>query len=179
LSTINANELSEKDTAKNTLKVKEQSNSLITNNKPVTPTRIIIKSIELDTPIIIPKSSDLKDLDRALLSGAIHYPNSALLNQNGNMLLSGHSSYLPVVKNKAFKAFNKINKLEKGDLISVYGENGKIYSYSAESIKHSKAKDTTVNFNSEKPTLTLSTCDNFGDKSDRWIVTAKLIHIND
>jgi LPXTG-site transpeptidase (sortase) family protein len=178
LNTINANELSEKDTAKNTLKVKKQSNSLITNDKPVTPTRITIKSIELDTPIIIPRSSDLKDLDRALLSGAIHYPNSALLNQNGNMLLSGHSSYLPVVKNKAFKAFNKINKLKKGDLISVYGEDDKIYKYSVELVTHSKAKDATVNFESEKPMLTLSTCDNFGDKGDRWIVTAKLINVN-
>lgn len=138
------------------------------------PTRITIERIGLDTPITAPSSTDIDVLDRALLSGAVHYPESGLPGKNANMLLFGHSSYLPVIHNKAYKAFNDLNKLEKGDVITIYSETH-IYLYKIETVTLSEASDVRVQFESETPTLTLSTCNSFGAKQERWIVTATFI----
>lgn len=138
------------------------------------PTSIAIERIGLDTPIVTPQSTDIDVLDRALLSGAVHYPDSGLLGQKANMLLFGHSSYLPVIQNKAFKAFNELDKLKKGDLITIYSDTH-IYQYETETVTLSKAENVKVEFEADSPMLTLATCNNFGAKQDRWIVTAKYL----
>jgi len=150
--------------------VDSQINSTIVTSVPV---RITIEKIGLDTPILAPESTDIEVLDRALLNGAVHYPGSGLLGQNANMLLFGHSSYLPVVRNQAYKAFNELGKLKKGDTISVYS-NEYTYSYTVDKVWLAEAGDTQVHFDSNEPMLTLATCDNFGAKQDRWVVTATL-----
>ena len=138
------------------------------------PTRIAIEKIGLDTTIVTPESTAIEILDRALLNGAVHYPGSGVLGENANMLLFGHSSYLPVVNNKAFKAFNELSKLTKGDVITVYSETH-VYTYETESVLLSEAEDVRVEFDSIKPKLTLATCNSFGAKQERWIVTAELV----
>lgn len=138
------------------------------------PTQITIDEIGLDTPIITPEDSTLEVLDRALLSGAVHYPESGFPGQDGNMLLFGHSSYLPVINNKAYKAFNDLNKLRQGDLITVYTETH-IYLYETQTITLSEAEDVVVRFTADEPILTLSTCNSFGAKQERWIATATFI----
>ena len=72
------------------------------------PVRIVATSIGLDAKIENPDSRDLDVLDRALTRGAVRYPGSALLGEPGNMLLFGHSSYLSVVGNSAYRTFNDI-----------------------------------------------------------------------
>jgi len=138
------------------------------------PIRITISTIALDTPIITPSSKDTVVLDNALLSGAVHYPGSGLLSDNANVLLFGHSSYLPVVHNKAFKAFNELGKLKVGDGVTVYSETHK-YTYIIKTVLLSKAEDALVQFESETPELTLTTCNTFGQKQDRWVVTATFL----
>ncbi|HCC04950.1 TPA: hypothetical protein DEP58_01425 [Patescibacteria group bacterium] len=138
------------------------------------PTRISIEKIALDTTIITPQSTDIDVLDRALLNGAVHYPGSGNLGENANMLLFGHSSYLPVINNKAFKAFNELSKLKAGDHITVYSDTH-VYTYATETVELSEAEDVRVDFNSSYPKLTLATCNSFGTKQERWIVTARLI----
>jgi LPXTG-site transpeptidase (sortase) family protein len=159
---------SNKETQPNTPK------DVATTVAPGMPVRIQIERIGLDTPILNPASSDVNVLDRALLSGAVRYPESGLLGQNANMLLFGHSSYLPVVQNKAFKAFNELSKLTKGDSITVFAEDS-IYIYNVTSVVLSKADDALVQFSATEPTLTLATCNSFGSKEDRWVVTARLV----
>jgi LPXTG-site transpeptidase (sortase) family protein len=152
-----------------------QEQNLVSN--PALPVRIKIDTIGLDTAILNPSSNDIEVLDRALLSGAVHYPGSGLLGENANVLLFGHSSYLPVVHNKAFKAFNELNKLRNGDLITVFSENI-VYTYKVDDVTLSDAEDTLVTFDSPKPILTLATCNTFGAKQERWIVTASLVSKN-
>lgn len=138
------------------------------------PVRVVAPSIGLDTTIITPESADIETLDRALLSGAVHYPGSGESGQTGNMLLFGHSSYLPMVQNKAFKAFNELGKLQHGAEITVYSETH-IYRYVVDDVWLANAEDTQVGFYAEEPTLTLATCNNFGAKQERWIVVATFI----
>ena len=79
------------------------------------PMRIEIPSINLSATISNPSTVDIVTLDRALLSGVVRYPTSAKLGELGNVVLFGHSSYLPIVGNQAYKTFNGIQKLVAGD----------------------------------------------------------------
>jgi LPXTG-site transpeptidase (sortase) family protein len=138
----------------------------------VTPVRITVPLIDLDASIVSPESTNIEILDRALLAGAVHYPDSAVLGENGNMLLFGHSSYLPVVKNKAYQAFNDLNKLEPGASIQVHSDTH-VHTYTVKQVRLVRAGDAQVAFDSDAPMLTLATCNNFGAKQDRWVVTAE------
>jgi LPXTG-site transpeptidase (sortase) family protein len=138
------------------------------------PTQIIVKSIGVDTPVIAPASNSNEILDRALLLGAVHYPDSGQLGENANVLIFGHSSHLPVIHNSAYKAFNEINTLENGEQIIVRSESHE-YTYEVIEVVQRKAEEARIFFESDQPTLTLATCNNFGSKEDRWIVTAILV----
>ncbi|MBP9749974.1 MAG: sortase [Candidatus Pacebacteria bacterium] len=138
-----------------------------------TPTRVVIESIGVDTSVVTPESADIEVLDRALLTGAVHYPGSPRAGEAGNMLLFGHSSYLPVVKNKAYQAFNELGSLTPGERVIVYSE-GYRYEYLVKSVRLARAQDAVINFIAREPTLTLATCNTFGQKQERWVVTASL-----
>jgi len=141
------------------------------------PVRIVIEDIGVDTSISNPNSTDIDVLDRALLSGAVRYPGSGELGADANVLIFGHSSYLPVVKNKAYKAFNEIGTLERGDEIVVYSDTHR-YVYTVETVRLANAEEALVQFSAEEPTLTLATCNTFGAKQERWVVTAALAHFD-
>ena len=141
---------------------------------PELPVRIEIPEINLTADIENPSETNVAVLEQALMKGAVRYPTSAKLGEEGNVILFGHSSYLPVVNNKAFKIFNEIQKLEKGDTITVYGTET-AYVYEVETVKEEDANSAAIPLTVGEPTLTLSTCDSFGKKTDRFVVTAKLV----
>lgn len=138
------------------------------------PTRIRIDSIGLDTPILTPSDTRIDVLDRALLQGAVLYPGSGTLGDVSNMLIFGHSSYLPVVKNKAYRAFNKLHTLSVGEVVHVDSTTHR-YTYRVNSVFLKEADQIRVEFTASVPTLTLATCNTFGDKEERWVVTAVLL----
>ncbi len=137
------------------------------------PTRIVAKDIKLDVAISNPDSSDADVLDAALLKGGVHYPSSANLNENGTVLLFGHSSYLPIVHNQNYKAFDGIQNLKTGEIISVFSAT-KEYRYAVTEVRVANAEEDVVELPSDKQYLTLITCDSFATKSDRYVVTAVL-----
>lgn len=141
---------------------------------PELPVRIEIPAIKMDVEIANPTSTNVEILDRALLKTAVRYPTSAELGEEGNVILFGHSSYLPVVNNEAFKLFNEIQKLEKGDRITVYGSDT-AYVYEVATVEEKDANSAAIPLTVGEPTLTLATCDSFGKKTDRFVVTAKLV----
>jgi LPXTG-site transpeptidase (sortase) family protein len=139
------------------------------------PVRIEARDVGLDSKIITPASLDVDVLNAAVDRAAVHYPSSGLLGQNGTVLLMGHSSHLPIVHNQAFKTFNGIEKLKEGQVISVYSGTTE-YRYTVKEVRFAKAVAHTdgdvIELRTDGKYLTLVTCDNFGVKSDRWIVTA-------
>ena len=141
---------------------------------PENPVRVEIKSIGLDVTIKNPESSSVAVLDEGLMTGAVRYPTSAKLGSEGNVILFGHSSYLPVVNNKAFKAFNGIQDLKKGDEITVYSAT-KRYVYRIEQVAHADAESAAIPLTKTGYMLTLATCDSFGKKTDRFVVVADLV----
>ena len=140
------------------------------------PERIEIPSIGVQANVANPNSTDLGALDRALLGGAVRYPGTAKLGEEGNALLFGHSSHLPVVHNQAYKAFNDIQNLKNGEPIFVIGET-KVYTYVVENVASASVDTGEIPLSLTGAKLTLVTCDNFGTKADRFIVTAKLVNV--
>jgi len=138
------------------------------------PIRIIIDSVDIDTQIENPTSRDIMVLDEALLGGAVHYPGSGNLDDESNMFLFGHSSYLPSVINEAYQAFNGLQDLESGEIIRVQSSD-KEYIYKVRKVELVNADDAWVELSSGEKRLTLSTCNTFGKKQDRFVVTADFV----
>lgn len=138
------------------------------------PIGIEIPSVGVKANVVNPSSTDVDDLDEALLSGAVRYPTSAKLGEEGNVLVFGHSSYLPIVHNQSFKAFNEISKLEKGAPILMYSD-GRRYVYAVETVEPADVANDAIPLEVDGSVLTLVTCNSFGDKTDRFIVTARLV----
>ena len=139
------------------------------------PIRIEAEAIGLKALITNASTTNVEALDRLLLQGAVRYPTSAKLGEEGNVVLFGHSSYLPVVGNQAYKAFNDIQKLKAGDTVTLYSS-GKAYSYAVRTVTRENAEQNSrIALGVSGRVLTLVTCNSFGKKSDRFVVTADLI----
>jgi LPXTG-site transpeptidase (sortase) family protein len=170
-------ELSQMPTVIMSNAVRQQSQNLGTayqTSGKVLPTRLVIEKIGVDTPISNPSSTDVAVLDQALLSGGVRYPASATLEENGNVLLFGHSTTLPVVRNQAYKAFVGIGTLTTGDQIKVRSADNE-YLYSVTKVSKVSADKELVLFPATGRMLTLSTCDLLGTKADRFVVEAQFV----
>lgn len=141
--------------------------------QPEAPVRIVARTIGMDNNVLNPESTDAALLDEALLHGTIRYPTSALLGEDGTVALFGHSSYLPIVRNQNYKAFNGIQKLKVGDTVSAYSETTE-YRYTVTEVVEADASDAVVPLRNDGKFLVLVTCDSFGQKSDRFVVYASL-----
>jgi LPXTG-site transpeptidase (sortase) family protein len=162
------------------------SGSPLVSNQPVaaeaaTPVAIVEEPIRIDIPAIRltstienPTTTNIEALDKLLLKGAVRYPTSAKLGENGNVVLFGHSSYLPVVLNPAYKTFNGIQKLVAGDVVTI-SSSGTAYTYRVRSVSKESAESAGILLSVTGRVLTLSTCDSFGAKSDRFVVTADFV----
>ncbi|HYD92858.1 MAG TPA: sortase [Candidatus Paceibacterota bacterium] len=142
------------------------------------PVGIEIPSVGIRASVANPESTDIATLDAALLKGAVRYPVSGVPGEEGNVLIFGHSSHLPVVQNQAYKAFNDIQKLEEGAPIYLIGEEH-VYIYAVEAVTKANTSTGEIPLAVSGSKLTLATCDNFGSKSDRFIVTAELVRVEE
>jgi LPXTG-site transpeptidase (sortase) family protein len=138
------------------------------------PVKVEAKAIGLSATIANPSSTKIDILDSSLLKGAVRYPTSAQLNEEGNVVLFGHSSYLPLVKNPAYKTFNDIQKLKEGDTIIVYSSSA-AYTYVVREVVKEVASEGAIPLDVHGKVLTLSTCNSFATKNDRFVVTADFV----
>ena len=138
------------------------------------PRKLILDSLDREIDVLNPKSRLITELDAALLNGVVRHPDSATFNNEGNIFILGHSSYLPQVFNKNFQAFNGIQDLEWGDTIRMQSADTE-YVYRVDKVYHAKANELTVPIADTGPKLTLATCNSFGSKDDRYIVESTLI----
>ena len=139
------------------------------------PERIVISAIGMDLPIQNPATKDIDALTEVLKNGPARYVDSAKLGEEGNMLVFGHSSQLPIVRNQMYKAFNNISKLSQSGLQPRDG-GGEAYVYSVVSVREGDADEDVIDLSRAKGTrLTLVTCNTLGEKSARWIVEAEFI----
>lgn len=162
-------------------------NSSTNSSKPIStptnvivaenPTRIVIAKAGVNIAVRNPQSTNPDFLDTELTRGVVRYPGSGMPGV-GNMFIFGHSTGFKVVQNEAYKAFNKIHNLQNGDEIKIYSAKH-VYIYKVTSVKKVDKNDTWVRFDGSRNMLTLSTCDSFGTKSDRYVVEAEYVGIGE
>lgn len=137
------------------------------------PEIIRIPSLNKELEISSPLSRDVALMDKELLTSVVRYPGSGVLGKDGNIFIFGHSTGLRTVKNQLFKAFNGIQKLEPGSAIELVG-NDTVHVYRVTTVTHVDSAEALVDLRviPGQRKLTLSTCDSFGKKSDRFVVEA-------
>lgn len=138
---------------------------------PELPVRVVADKISLDAIVNNPVSTDVEVLDNSLLTGAVRYPTSGQLGVDGTVLLFGHSSYLPIVHNQAYKTFDGIQNLKAGDVVSVYSSD-KEYRYAVTSVRKADATQDSIDLPQTGKHLILVTCDSFTTKTSRFVVSA-------
>ena len=139
-----------------------------------------IKKINVEVPMIWSQSADEKAMLKDLEGGVNHYPKSAAPGQNGNAVISGHSSNYFWIKGDYNYIFKDLNNLEPGDVITAttIQKNGRIITYNYKiSDKFVTSPDDERIFEEidELPTITLSTCWPLGTNFKRLIVKAEMI----
>lgn len=137
------------------------------------PIRIVIDKIGVDAIVSNPNTTSVATLDDYLAKGAVRYPGSGLLGE-GNMFIFGHNTSLAVVHNQAYKTFNGLKNLVKGDIIKVFSSS-KVYEYQVTSVIMKPASEVEISLSGSKNMLTLTTCNVLGAKEDRYVIQADYI----
>lgn len=151
-------------------------------NLEIAPTdnRLIIPRIDQNIPIVRVSSENLikrnwngleRDMQKALQDGVVHYPGTALPGQEGNVVVTGHSSYFPWDPGRFKDVFALLHDVVVGDQIVVFYEQKK-YIYEISSIKVVLPKDVDVLKPTANNQLTLITCTPVGTNLKRLVVTA-------
>lgn len=138
------------------------------------PTRIKSTVINLDLPVQDSNTRDIDELNEMLKDGPVRYVDSAKLGEKGNIIIFGHSSQLPVVNNRMYKAFNRVSEFKPGDTITLEG-GGKEFVYSVRSVEKVDANEGVISLTKESSLLTLVTCDTLTGKSARFVLEAELV----
>lgn len=138
--------------------------------------RIIIPKIGVEAPVIYDEPRvDEASYQAALDRGVVRLGNTADPGTKGNLVIGGHSS------NNIFNAggykyvFVNLKRLDEGDIFYLNYQ-GKRYTYKVTVARKIVAPtDTSVLAPTEKPTVTLFTCDPPGTNINRLIVQAEQI----
>lgn len=138
------------------------------------PQSLTIDALDRTVAVLNPASNSVSSLDAALLKGVVRHPDSAMIGEEGNLFILGHSSYLPTVQNKNFQALNGIQNLKWGDTIRLKTADAE-YTYRVEKVYKAKASALVIPVAGEGHRLTLATCNSFGSTDDRFIVEASLL----
>lgn len=164
--------------------IQNNKNNQVSQNPIFTATRLYIPIIDVNTVIRNPVSDSIKTLDYELTQGAVRYPGSGTVG-SGNMFLFGHSTSFSVVQNKAYKVFNELKTLNAGDEIYVdaYAKlpTGstiyRTYVYKVRDVTKVNKDETLIKFDTTQNMITLSTCNSFGAKTDRYVVQADFVQV--
>jgi len=127
---------------------------------PEQPTRIVIRSINVDAPVV--EGDDWEQLKK----GVGHHLRTANPGERGNMVLSGHDDVYGEV-------FRYLHKVELGDEILVYS-GSHVFRYVATQKRIIEPTEVSVMYPTREPTLTLITCYPYLVDNLRIIVIAEL-----
>ncbi len=145
--------------------------------------RIIIPRINKNVPIVKTTDQNLikrdwsaleKDIQGALRDGVVHYPGTAEPGQNGNVVITGHSSYFSWDPGRFKDVFALLHQVVIGDKILVY-HNQKLFVYEVYDIKVVTPDKVDVLTQGNGDKLTLITCTPVGTNLKRLVVIAKPI----
>lgn len=142
------------------------------SNKP----EVIIPKINVEIPVVYDvKSIDEEAVQKGLERGVLHYADTALPGQDGNVVIFGHSSNNIFNPGNYKFAFVLLDRLQKGDTFYLQ-KDGKRYTYQVFEREIVKPSDVSVLGPAGKPaTATLITCDPPGTSTNRLVVVGEQI----
>ena len=135
---------------------------------------LTIAKINIHAPVQYEPSIQEAAVQKALESGVVHYGNTALPGQTGNVAIFGHSSNDWWEPGNFKFVFVLLDKLSPGDRLTLDYQS-KRYTYEVTSSKVVEPSDVAVLNPTTVPTLTLITCTPPGTSLRRLVVTAKQI----
>jgi sortase A len=133
---------------------------------------ISIPKINVSVPVIYEPSTQEATIQTALQNGVVHYGNTAVPGQNGNVAIFGHSSNDWWEPGNYKFVFVLLDKLSPGDKLTLDYQS-KRYTYEVTGSKVVEPTDVGVLNPTATPTLTLITCTPPGTSLRRLVVTAK------
>jgi sortase A len=147
-------------------------NDSAVNNNP----EVIIPKINVEIPVVYDVNTiNETAVEKGLERGVVHYADTAVPGQNGNVVIVGHSSNNIFNQGKYKFAFVLLSRLDSGDTFYLQ-KDGKRYTYQVYEKKIVKPTDVSVLGLADKPaTATLITCDPPGTSTNRLVVTAQQI----
>lgn len=145
--------------------------------------RIVIPRINKNVPVVGVRNENLiarrweqleSDIQSALRSGVVHYPGTALPGENGNVVLTGHSSYYTWDPGRFKDVFALLHGVNVGDKVVVFFNQKKyIYQIVEKKVVLPEQVDVLGPTNSEQ--ITLITCTPIGTNIKRLILIGTLI----
>ncbi|HEU5004808.1 MAG TPA: sortase [Candidatus Saccharimonadales bacterium] len=141
--------------------------------------QLIIPKINVQIPIIYATDNSDNTIENDLESGVVHYADTAMPGQDGNLVIFGHSSNNIFNPGKYKFAFVLLSRLENGDTFYV-DNGGKRYTYEVFGKKIVPPSDVNVlgPVANKTATATLITCDPPGTSLNRLVVSADQIDPN-
>jgi len=150
---------------------------LISNGPVGNNPEIIIPKINVEIPVVYGVDTvDEASVDNALESGVVHYADTAMPGQDGNLVIVGHSSNNIFNPGKYKFAFVLLSRMDSGDTFYIQ-KDGKRYTYQVYEKKIVSPDDTSVlaPVTDKTAVATLITCDPPGTSINRLIVRGEQI----
>ncbi len=127
---------------------------------PEQPTRIVVKSIDIDAPVV--QGDDWEQLKK----GVGHHVGTANPGERGNMVLSAHNDVFGEI-------FRHLEKVELKDEILVYS-GSRVFRYVVTQKRVIEPAEVSVMYPTSDPTATLITCYPYLVDNKRLVVIAEL-----
>lgn len=140
--------------------------------KNVNNNHLVIPKINVNAPIMwsVPTETVLEKLSE----GVVHYADTSLPGENGNVFIAGHSSNYWWDKGKFNQVFALLDTMDVGDRIYI-NYNSEPYVYKVESTKIVSPSEIEVLNPTDHSVITLMTCTPVGTTISRRIVQARQI----
>lgn len=137
---------------------------------------IRIAKVGVQAPITVKEiPEDEAQFQAELQYGVVHYPNTALPGNPGNVVIFGHSSGVWWTPGDYKFVFSQLDKLEAGDKIFIDFD-AKRFMYEVTGQKVVEANDVSVLQPKDGYNLTLITCYPVGSDKQRLIITARQVY---
>ena len=143
---------------------------------PSAPSKLIINGIGIEAPVIYDQDTvNEAAFQLALRSGVVHYPDTAVPGQVGNVVIFGHSSGQVWAPGDYKFVFTHLEKLNPGDKLFLEYQ-GTRYEYDVTGKQIVPPTQMSVlDQPDNNRVLTLITCTPIGTNKNRLIITAKQV----
>ncbi len=139
------------------LSLRETIESMFSDKEYLFPDRLLIPSLNIEAPVVLSQNPEEKSLQTDLENGVIFLPGSTAINENGTMVIMGHSSAYPWYKGQYGSIFALLNKLNVGDEIIVFSKQ-KSFTYTVEGKEIKAPKDLIFQKDKNNSVLYLVSC---------------------